>query len=205
MTEQKTEKNEPEFSEFSDQFITDWKRARNLIEHEDELIHQRTTWLATINAFLFSGYFLGQKADTSTNFKSIAELLLWIIPLIGVCISASIMVGIVAAMRQLTIVRNWWQRRKADDPRNFAECPDDCNDLRHPPIVGFRGKHALPHDLMITKVLPGLVILIWVIILAYLIWTSFANLLIPARFVIVVGIIATIAFLLMALKISARS
>lgn len=44
--------------EFNDEFIVDGKRARSQIEHEDNLIDHRMTWLILSNTFLFAGFFL---------------------------------------------------------------------------------------------------------------------------------------------------
>lgn len=163
----KSGKGESEFNEFTDPFVSDWKRARSLIEHEDELIHQRTTWLLSINAFLFTGFFLSQKSDSSADIIKISS---WVIPFAGAVISWSIMIAITAAVKQLVRIEEWWVLRKQLDPRNFVICGDDCDNFRHPQIVGFREKGEVPHDFMISKALPGLIIVVWLVMFVGYFW-----------------------------------
>jgi hypothetical protein len=151
-------------SEQDDEYLVDWGRARAMIEHEDELIHQRMTWLITINAFLFTAFFFSQKSDNSAGIKAIAAYLSYVIPTIGFLVSLSVLKALVAAMNQLSYVARWWSLRKATDPRNLKASSDDSLNLRHPQIVGF-AKGPISHDLVITRVLPGIVMAAWVAIL----------------------------------------
>lgn len=157
--------HELDFNEFTDPFVADWKRVRSLIEHEDELINQRTTWLLSVNAFLFTSFFLSHKSDTTPDLAQLSTWLSLIIPLAGVSMSYAIMTGIVAAVNQLKRTENWWLWRSQLDPRNYKICADDCDNNRHPQIVGFREKGKISHDFMITKALSGLIIVVWLALL----------------------------------------
>jgi hypothetical protein len=147
------EKKEAEFDEFQDEYITDWKRARNLIEHEYELIHQRTTWLLITNAFLFTAFII-----FIDNYKVYAIL----ISVAGILISTCIMVAIRAAMRQLTRTEKWWVWRKQSDPRNYPDDGNDGNNLRHPQITEFREDgELLSRNFITSTFLPSLISATW--------------------------------------------
>lgn len=154
------------FDEYKDPFLADWKRVREQIAHEDELIHQRTTWLITINAFLFGGFFLSQKGDAVDEFKTLADYFSWLIPLVGVALSWAAQVGIEAAMRQVKLISNWWIQRKRMDPRNYSIDPDDANNVRHPQLIGLASGKWLDHDFMISKTIPWGLIVSWILVLA---------------------------------------
>jgi hypothetical protein len=158
------EKKEPAsaFDCVNDAIMRDWNRVRALIEHEDNLIDQRTGWLLTINAFLLSGFFIAQSGSLDDDLKGIVK---WSIPIIGIVVSSAVKIAISAAVRQLKTIVKWWQIRKSSDPHNFSASPDDSQNLRHPPIVGFAEAGHLPHDFMISEILPSTIISIWICIL----------------------------------------
>lgn len=155
------------FDEYKDPFISDWKRVRGLIEHEDDLIDQRTRWLTTITAFLFAGFYTIPGADVDEDLKLFAS---WALPAIGLIVSLAAKIAIGAAMRQLKRIAEWWSERKKSDPRNLAVSPDDVQDLRHPPIVGLSGAGQWSHDFMIADVLPATAISLWILVLVGQLW-----------------------------------
>lgn len=171
------EKNEVKFDEFHDQFITDWKRVRGLIEHEDELINQRTNWLLSTNAFLFAAFVISLKEH---------ETLTPLIPVAGMLISTCIMIAIRAATKQLARAEAWWARRKQSDPRNHLDDANDEKNLRHPQIAGFREEGEFSHDFIISTLLPSLFSATWAMI--------FANLFAPLWFVIITFLVIFILY-----------
>jgi len=194
------------FEEGKDSALADWTRVRSMIEHEDRLIHQRTTWLININAFLFTAFFFSQKGDNNEEIKGLAYYFAWLLPCVGIVVSSSILVAVMAAMRQLKLVANWWKWRKALDPRNYLISPDDRLDLRHPQVIGFQSKQVLPHDFMITKVLPGVVLVCWILILlAVLRKTLSQDLTVPAWMLLAVSVFVAIGSIVMALWVVVRS
>ena len=151
--------------------LADWERIRGLIEHEDNLINQRITWLISINAFLFTGYFLSQRPGQAA-FNELASYLLWAIPFFGVAVSYSIKSGVKAAMNQIRWINDWWVWRKSLDPKNHAESPDDSLSLRHPRLTGLTPSKSFDHDFMISDALPLSLIFAWVAILISLSWKT---------------------------------
>src|SRR4030095_9944176 len=148
----------PEFDERTDRFICDWKRARELIQHEDNLINHRTQWLSAINGFLLAGYFVSQSAvNIDADLKQFSK---FGIPLVGLVISFAVKIALSAAMLQRGETVAWGHRRKAFDPSNLPESPDDCKNFRHPQIVGFKSRRGWSHDFMIVDVLSLTIILI---------------------------------------------
>jgi protein-S-isoprenylcysteine O-methyltransferase Ste14 len=156
-----------DFDEDKDPFLCDWKRVRGLIEHEDDLIDQRTRWLTTINAVLFAGFYTIPGAHVDDDLKLFAS---WALPAIGLIVSIAAKIAISQAMRQLKRAAEWWDERKKSDPRNSAKSPDDALDLRHPPIVGLSGTGQWSHDFMIADVLPATAISLWILMLAGQLW-----------------------------------
>jgi hypothetical protein len=151
------EKKEPNFDGSQDAYITDWKRARKLIEHQYQLIHQRTTWLLTTNAFLFTAFLI-----LIDNFKVHAIL----ISVAGILISTCLMAAIRAAMGQLTSTEKWWAWRKQSDPRNYPEDGSDEKNLRHPQISECREYGGvLSRNFVTTAVLPSLISATWAALL----------------------------------------
>jgi len=178
-----------------DSVIKDWNRVRALIEHEDDLIHQRTTWLITSNAFLFTGYFLSQGSVKTENSSELTNYLIWLIPLISIVLSYTIKAGIEAAMSQIKTTNGWWEWRKSLDMSNYEISTDDALCLKHPRLTGITPDKFFDHDFMISKAIPWTLILSWIFILAGLFWKTInANL--PIVFPIwgwgVLGLITTL-------------
>jgi len=150
------------FNEYEDPFIVDWKRVRGLIEHEDDLIDQRTRWLTLINTFLFAGFYtIAAATSIDPDLKLFAS---WALPGIGLVVSVAAKIAIGEAMRQLKESAEWWRVRKKSDPRNFPDSPDDAKNLRNPPIVGIRRSGLWSHDFLIADVLPATAISLWILV-----------------------------------------
>lgn len=158
-------RDEIKFEELNNPFITDWKRVRGQIEHEDDLINQRITWLITTNAFLFAAFFLSQKKDSVDSFLSLAKYFSVAIPIIGILFSVTYLTAIDAAMSQIKLINEWWKERKKSDPRNYKDDADDEFNLRHPQLIGTSSGERFDHNFMISKVIPSGMIFAWVVII----------------------------------------
>jgi hypothetical protein len=83
---------------------------RSRVEHEDNLIVQRLSWLVASQSFLFTAYAivtngLNSPSATSNAFARQELRLVHIIPLVAVLNSLLIYVGILAALRKLYLAR----------------------------------------------------------------------------------------------------
>jgi ABC-type sugar transport system permease subunit len=147
-----------EWDKFKDPLIVDWDRVREQIVHEDDLIHQRMTWLITANAFLFGGFFLvlqamkGQPTETALVLP-LAQLILYILPFVGMLLSATVWRAVRAAMRQIEKVDQWWTLR--------LEGLSDDERCRHPQLIGVR-EQWVDHHFLIASLIPFTLVWTWV-------------------------------------------
>jgi hypothetical protein len=166
------------WDEFHDEEIVDWKRCRLAIEHENQLVNHRLSWMFASQGFLFAAfgaiwnswkYSASTKASTET-ITSVA--ILTIICLVGIAVCAGIQMSVLEAEMQLASLDKWWY---------FG---GDCNtdgaynsigerirlqkirDAMHPPLQGgahVRGKFMsrffsfsnIPSWFIVTWVLVG--------------------------------------------------
>jgi hypothetical protein len=119
--------NDPEWDEFHDAEIVDWKRIRSAIEHENTLTNHRLTWLLTSQGFLLAAFALVFQASTKTDVKEdlreFYKFVLAAISFTGILISAYLRFGLRAAWVQHDYLRNWWLRRPETGHKRH---PDVC-------------------------------------------------------------------------------
>ena len=77
------------------------KRAKDLWEHEDNLINQRITWLSLFQGALFAAFALIHDEPDNT-----LQSALPFIPWFGILINLAILVGVYAAIRAMYIIRS---------------------------------------------------------------------------------------------------
>jgi hypothetical protein len=90
-------------------------RAR--IEHEDDLIVSRTSWLMASESFLYTAYAIALNSMTApgmTNVEHQARLLK-LIPLVGIACSVLILTGILAAIRAMAWLRKLYRTRVPEE------------------------------------------------------------------------------------------
>lgn len=93
--------------EFMDATHESFEIIRHRLEHEDNLVNQRLSWILTSQAFLLTAYAILLNAPTvlrSELHQSHQGLLMWLIPLSGivtVCLIWLAIVGALLAMRDL--------------------------------------------------------------------------------------------------------
>lgn len=170
----------PKFNEFESHFITDWKRVRSQIEHEDNLVNHRITWLLASNAFLLTGYVLAianLKEELLVEAKELLRLCLYAIPIVGVFISIVIIQTVSQAFGQINILASWWEREIGDS-------------LDHPRLIGgnqFHGEKGwLGFFFYTTLWIPLMLICLWFFLL-YLVTKNLVPL-VPPELWLLVGI-----------------
>lgn len=121
------EPNDPEWDEFHDAEIVDWKRARASIEHENTLTNHRLTWLLTSQGFLLASFALVFQASTKTDvvpeLRDFYKFILAALAFTGILISAYLRLGLRAAQVQHDRLRDWWLHRPAT---TLARHPHIC-------------------------------------------------------------------------------
>jgi len=148
--------NAPAYDEFKDRRITDWKRVRACLEHENTLLNQRFTWLLLSQGFLFTAAgaiyksyadILTAKPSQGLASESIVllnqhEAVILLIAVLAVAVCIFLWRGMYAAHRQHDRLTAWWR-----DQFDGSEQPEK----RHPWISGSEPNlgislhyHALP-------------------------------------------------------------
>jgi hypothetical protein len=90
---------------------------RSRIEHEDDLIIQRLSWLVASQSFLFTAYAITTNSLTSLDPKSAArfleqsELLFRLIPTVAICVALLIYISILAALRAIRQIRRLYHAK----------------------------------------------------------------------------------------------
>jgi hypothetical protein len=91
--------------------------VRERIEHEDNLIVQRLSWLVASQSFLFTAYAIvtnglaTQPQVTSPHFMNQLQLLFQLIPVVGTLTCVLIYVSILAAVASMRKLRNSYHSR----------------------------------------------------------------------------------------------
>jgi hypothetical protein len=100
----------------------EWYRLfRGRIEHEDNLISQRLSWLVASQAFLFTAYAIttsglsNQIVGGDSLFHSQARVLFRVIPIVAICIALLIYIGILAALKAIRELRHSYRAWRAPD------------------------------------------------------------------------------------------
>lgn len=161
--------------------VENWKRVRSAIEHENNLINNRLTWLFTGQGFLFTAFVLAfnvfnqlQCPNNEITFKYI--VLSTIIALIGIAISVFVDNGVKAADAQIWGLDMWWHDYKNNNNKgeNLQDIdiyktkrPDLAKEKEelHPPLqrVDSGDKGDIPfHRIPIITIIGWICILLFV-------------------------------------------
>lgn len=131
--------------------MANWKRVRSCIEHEDALVNHRMSWMWAFNGFLLAAYALVLsrfKELAGSSVRELAQVVLVLIPFLGIMLCISVWQGIRAAMTQIDYLNNWWTGKVGKDEKE------------HPRLIG----HSHPwfnHDRLISHGLPVTMIIAW--------------------------------------------
>src|SRR3981081_3107848 len=91
--------------------VVSYRLFRSRIEHEDDLIIQRLSWLVASQSFLFTAYAITTNGLSSVEPKSAgrfleqAELLFRMIPTVAIGVALLIYISILAALRAIRQLR----------------------------------------------------------------------------------------------------
>ena len=122
--------DDPDWDEFHDQEIVNWKRVRAAIEHENTLTNNRFTWLLSSQAFLFAAFALIFEASTKNDvvdaLRPFYKYLLAVFALTGILVALFLSLGLLAAQHQHDALVRWWNEHTNKQTRKS----------RHPPICG---------------------------------------------------------------------
>jgi hypothetical protein len=94
-----------------------YRLFRSRIEHEDNLIMQRLSWLVASQSFLFTAYAITTNGLSSLEsrsgggFSEQSALLFRLIPTVAIFVALLIYISIVAALRAIRQIRRLYQSR----------------------------------------------------------------------------------------------
>src|SRR6516164_1546170 len=94
-----------------------YRLFRGRIEHEDNLIVQRLSWLVASQSFLFTAYAITTNGLTSLEQKYTGgileqgELLFRLIPTVAISVALLIYISILAALRAIRQIRRLYQQK----------------------------------------------------------------------------------------------
>ncbi len=131
---------------------------RSRIEHEDNLVVQRLSWLVASQSFLFTAYAIVTNGLASqpvlqpgcARFLGQLQLLDQLIPIVGTMTSVLIYVSILAAVASMRQLRNSYRSRFPDDEKGVPSI------MTQPPIRLFGHSAAV--------LLPLVFITIWLVL-----------------------------------------
>jgi hypothetical protein len=130
---------------------------RSRIEHEDNLVVQRLSWLVASQSFLFTAYAIVTNGLASqppppgcARFSSQLQLLYQLIPVVGTLTCTLIYISILAAVASMRRLRNAYHSRFAEDEKGVPPI------MTRPPIRLFGHSAAV--------LLPLVFITIWLVI-----------------------------------------
>ena len=109
--------NSPSFAGDSVSSGDMYQLCRSRIEHEDELIVQRLSWLVASQSFLFTAYAITTNALTTLDPKAAgrfldhAVLVFRLIPTVAICVALLIYISILAALRAIREIRRLYLSR----------------------------------------------------------------------------------------------
>jgi hypothetical protein len=90
-----------------------YRLVREQIQHEDNLIAQRLSWLIASQAFMFSAYAITLNMPERTHasrFSSQQQLLALLIPIVAGCIGVLVMVAMAAGVLAMADLRRAYRR-----------------------------------------------------------------------------------------------
>ena len=136
---------------------------RGQIEHHDQLVNQRITWLIITQAFFFGAYATllnAQKEAKNPLFEAEQLLLIWLVPIAALLAGALTYVSIISSLRNIEHLRTLYEGYSR------AKAPEDASSKLYPPIQG------PPRLLKLAKLapiwMPIVFMTAWLIVLARL-------------------------------------
>jgi hypothetical protein len=86
---------------------------RERIEHEDNLLNQRVSWIVSSQAFLLTGYAMLINAPAQFRSEELVRyhaLLMKLIPLKSICVTVLLWFGILAGILAMRDLRAWAEK-----------------------------------------------------------------------------------------------
>jgi hypothetical protein len=189
---------DPDWDEFHDLGIVNWKRIRSSIEHENTLVNHRVGWLLTSQLFLFGAFAAVFNAALNKDVLATSlhvQVFLVAVSCVAITICLFVTVSLDAAHRQMGLLEDWWIRHHLKGIRNQRSLRNVKKLTDHPPINGMFDQwlyHVFGTRLLPLPILAGWLGLLTSVFFEYIVkaqqpvlWTALSSLLL---FIIGVGI-----------------
>ena len=137
--------------------IDRYRMARAQLEHEDNLVNQRLSWLIAAQSFLFTAFAILLNASPQARDQRFADkqlLLLKIIPVTAIGVGLLVYITILAGVLAMYNIRRLLHRRLSETAIVFL-----------PPIQGEKSTLWLGHAGPIL--IPLVLIVVWLVIFAW--------------------------------------
>ncbi len=119
--------------------VQDWQRVRSAIEHENDLINQRLTWLLVSQGFIFGAFGVALNKLTEAvhdlALRNDIHALLFALASTGFLTSIFFSRGILTAHLQHNALKLWWEKRVPDKLARERDHPPICGNH---PSFGFQ-------------------------------------------------------------------
>jgi hypothetical protein len=148
--------NTPSLEEYPLTPLDYYNVVRSRIEHEDNLVVQRLSWLVASQSFFFTAYAIvtnglaTQPQSIRTHFMEQLELLFRLIPIVGTLTCTLIYISILAAVFSMNRLRDSYRSRFPADEKAMPPI------MTHRPIRLFGNSAAV--------LLPLVFITVWLVI-----------------------------------------
>ena len=142
--EKRPTRHDPDWTELNDKSMADWRSIRKSIEHENQLVNYRFTWLLTFETLLFGALGVSAKEIISgVHNASVNDLWLYCLALAGF-----VNTGIIAAFYVERFIRAaenaheanvaWWYKKYSDElaPGSTVDSIKMTLDSNNPPLCG---------------------------------------------------------------------
>lgn len=198
-----------------------FSNIRRQIEHEDNLVNQRLTWLLGVQAFLFSGYYLVITTQVQIPRQ---QYIIMIICLVGIAFTLATYNGILAAFKSLKKLHVSWYQFVLNEKICFSlrsdkeHCADDlltsnCIGLKNNidnelllrygyPQVTWRGNGPVSAA-NTASMFPIALIFIWICLFTFkitdkvVIFGTITGLLIITFLIVVVGTVSIMLYVIL--------
>src|SRR4051812_34736202 len=88
-----------------------YRIVRSQLEHEDNLVSQRLSWLLAAQSFLFTAYAISLNGPLQLRVERLANKLTTVLPLVGLCTAVLLWITILSGVFAMRKLRMDFERR----------------------------------------------------------------------------------------------
>jgi hypothetical protein len=168
------------YNEFTTPDVTAWKLARAAIEHENNLVNQRITWLLTSQAYLLTAFAVlfvawGKPKEIGENIHSLIPRFMFGIGFLAIYVCVVIQNSVYRAFRALYTLTKHYDKLVEENKFYYISKDQNNKDIKltrtpplhlwEPPFLVIINQHFLPLGALI----------IWIALLALFAYHLFQN------------------------------